>query len=710
MKKLICLFLLVSCVAVVSATTNLDFRLDVSKKTYYPNEKIPLNITVINRDEFSANEATLTVKIADRFYNFDLGNIAPGDIFNKEITLPEFPPGTQNIEGEVNYTDFMGERSIEVSYGSFEVLFPPIERYPRNIFVSDYSLPDKVIAGKSYDVSATIKNDGDVDANLLIEFGYLDEFFSENAALNAGQSKTVTKNVKFNNPGVSLIEARVYAIINGEKYLLNYRGKGTYAQEERVAKLSFDKLELVEESDNQINQDDKVNLKVFIKNNGDVATSIMGYLSSNISGLTILNSNVSYGLLGRDDSSSSSDLFKIETKNSLIGNYTLNLKLVYTDSENREKLLNVPIIINAGGDACTKDADCLDAQTCQATKCVEVSCKCGEIKNHQCNKYACCSDADCGKGFNKCNLTTHNCLKCSDINCCSEGTIWCSLKESCVKPTECFGVFDSPCNKGWPAHEGSKISINEQNYACDLFEVKDNSLIHIAEEAISCCSEGCTSGCHSYCNKAIKDSGIKSNINENTLKKCSALYITYGLGPGRQWMQNYFGSEIACSGYTEYCSPSDKFQCSCGNQKFSANAMNLPCVNLNNRYPKAWTSDSDMLKNSCKFSDLPAHVNINVISTGTCVDYSVSLTTLLRMIGFKKDEVYSSSGPGHMYNLIKLPGDQKWTFLDTVGNNPSPIRFGNTPGSWFPYCEVDDTCKNDAGETPCPSASQIYGC
>lgn len=38
---------------------------------------------------------------------------------------------------------------------------------------------------------------------------------------------------------------------------------------------------------------------------------------------------------------------------------------------------------------------------------------------------------------------------------------------------------------------------------------------------------------------------------------------------------------------------------------------------------------------------LPAHASLNYVKTGTCVDYSVAATTLLRKAGYYKNEVYT---------------------------------------------------------------------
>src|SRR3989344_723118 len=327
--------------SIVSATTNLDFRLDVEEKGFYPNEKVPLNVSVVNRDAtFVAKDAELTINIGDRIYIFDLGDLKPSETFQQEIILPEFPAGTHSIKGEINYTGILDERFIEVSYGSFEVLFPLIERYPRNVYVSAYDLPEKIVGGKEYNISITITNDGEVSADLLIEFGSIDEFFEEKTKLEPGESTTVKMKVKFDNPGVSLIEARAYALISGEKYLLNYRGKKTYVQGEREAKLIFDRIELINEGDNKINQEDSVKFKVFIKNDGDTATDVKGELFSNIENLNILDFSVSYiTIVSGDSIVSNEDVFEIETKNLAIGNYNVNLKLSYIDSENRQIII-----------------------------------------------------------------------------------------------------------------------------------------------------------------------------------------------------------------------------------------------------------------------------------------------------------------------------------------------------------------------------------
>lgn len=413
MKYARLLFLTISLLLLtVSATANLDFRLDTPDKLFYPNDNIPLNVTIVNRDAtFSAKDAQLTVNIGTRFYTFDLGTLKPGATFQKEIMLPEFPAGTHSIKGVINYTGILDEKFIEESYGSFEVLFPIIERYPRNVYVSNYNLLEKIMSGKPYDVGITIVNDGEINADLLIEFGSINEFFTEKTALKPQETTTVKMTVNFNSSGISLIEARAYALINGEKYLLNYRGRGTYVQDERTAKLSFDKVELVDEADNAINQDDKVRFKILIKNDGDAAADVKGELSSSVDGLTILDKTVSYGAIASKDTfAPSDDTFEIETKGSSKGDHELNLKLNYVDSENRVKKIKVPIPLKEGGDGCTADSGCSEKQTCERGRCVDVSCSCGFVQDRKCLKYDCCSDSDCGE-FNACSKEIHRCVQ-----------------------------------------------------------------------------------------------------------------------------------------------------------------------------------------------------------------------------------------------------------------------------------------------------------
>jgi len=47
---------------------------------------------------------------------------------------------------------------------------------------------------------------------------------------------------------------------------------------------------------------------------------------------------------------------------------------------------------------CTSDQDCPAPQACVDFVCAPVLCACGQIINHTCSQYECCSDAECGAG------------------------------------------------------------------------------------------------------------------------------------------------------------------------------------------------------------------------------------------------------------------------------------------------------------------------
>ncbi len=279
-------------------------------------------------------------------------------------------------------------------------------------------------------------------------------------------------------------------------------------------------------------------------------------------------------------------------------------------------------------------------------------------------------------------------------------------KERCLDTSATYVPDDTICNKKWPSQEGQLLNLNSPGYSCNLVEVCDENLDSIVEDSINCCSENLLpndQAKNNACNFAQKYS------NGNT-KKCQALYLTESLGGDSIYMKDYFELEMCCRGVLELCS----------NQKYLYSARPLPktgkdlsdlrCPNTpDNNPPGNWVSDTKLDLNNAALQDVPAHVSINVLSTGTCVDYSFSLTTLLRKAGYNKDEVYTVESPDHAYNLIKLPLDRKYTIVDTTGNNNPAIIFGKTPLG-YKYCENIRKCYNDNGEALCPNLDEIYGC
>lgn len=55
-------------------------------------------------------------------------------------------------------------------------------------------------------------------------------------------------------------------------------------------------------------------------------------------------------------------------------------------------------LIDCAQCGCQDDSDCPDNQQCVNWQCVDIPCDCGDVQNHQCVPYECCSIQDCGQG------------------------------------------------------------------------------------------------------------------------------------------------------------------------------------------------------------------------------------------------------------------------------------------------------------------------
>jgi len=58
---------------------------------------------------------------------------------------------------------------------------------------------------------------------------------------------------------------------------------------------------------------------------------------------------------------------------------------------------------------CEDDSVCASEQKCENSICMTLQCGCGFAKEHECQKYECCSDNDCGEEM-KCNLNVNRCV------------------------------------------------------------------------------------------------------------------------------------------------------------------------------------------------------------------------------------------------------------------------------------------------------------
>jgi hypothetical protein len=404
-------------IQVVLANLNIDFRITLPKTSFYPNESIPINFSIINREvTFAARNLSSTLIIGQKTYVFKLDDLVASQSTIKSITLPEQAPGTYTIHGVLNYTGYFGEVTTIDIYNSFEVKFPEIARLPRNIYIKSFDIPENITAGKSYNISVIVANDGAITGDLLVEVESLDVNVSKEIRLEPNQIQTVKLNVLFYNPGISLAEAKVYAIVNNIRYLINYASKNVYVTEEKIAKLEFDKLELIDEADNEINQNDVVKLKIYVKNTGKyVAYDVKGVLSSSFSKISVTKSDVNYILISANESIAPST-FEIKTIDAEEGTSNLNLELSYADSLGEHTLtFVVPIEVKPGvTPPCLKDDDCKTDEACVNSICEKLYCECGEAINHKCRAYACCGNLDCKEGY-ICDTEKHVCEPSQEI-------------------------------------------------------------------------------------------------------------------------------------------------------------------------------------------------------------------------------------------------------------------------------------------------------
>lgn len=335
------------------------------------------------------------------------------------------------------------------------------------------------------------------------------------------------------------------------------------------------------------------------------------------------------------------------------------------------------------------------------------------------------------------------------------GGSWCPPCSNCDSGTR-WSPEDSPCKNHWPTDEGPQIGMNTKDNSCSLIEVCHPELDYIVEDAITCCEnsdfETLFSGDRSEekkvaCQYARGTSGIDMDYNQTSFKRCLGVYPVSGLGGAGAYMQGYFSGELCCGGSTHCPSECSKWDVNpavweMGTAMSCAGAEGVTpdfqmtghrCVYNENGLCSVhcwrsgemgyWKSDTDYTKNNDSFADVPAHASINLLSTGTCVDYSFALTTILRKLGYNKDDALSVSGDKHAYNLVRFPGVMKWSYVDTVGNRAGEIFGGIGYSSVYDsgvltasydYCKkMKKGCSNDyysQKKGNCPSNELIFSC
>ena len=284
----------------------------------------------------------------------------------------------------------------------------------------------------------------------------------------------------------------------------------------------------------------------------------------------------------------------------------------------------------------------------------------------------------------------------------SEDMIIVSIKEktACKNTQTIYYPEDTLCNNKWPIKEGEEFTINSLTEgSCSLFEVCSDDMDYVIEDSSKCCTEELTDPEKaSACSFALE--------NSETLRNCQALYIIKSLGKQAIYMKDYFDAEMCCKGVEALC-PSASYLYT--PQPLPEYLKGVKCPNTPENSPNGvWKSDTRLELNEIALFDAPAHTSLNIIKTGTCVDYSVVATTLMRKIGFSKEDMMSVETVNHAYNLIRFDLDKKYTIFDTTGNNDG-LSLGKVPKG-YDYCEEILNCFNDLGKINCPSNEEIIGC
>jgi len=278
-------------------------------------------------------------------------------------------------------------------------------------------------------------------------------------------------------------------------------------------------------------------------------------------------------------------------------------------------------------------------------------------------------------------------------------------KNKCKETSSLYFPEDTICNKKWPSTDGKEIFINTKDYSCNLVEVCSEELDPIIEEAIDCCDGSILT------DKKKANACILANKNSNgNSKRCQGLYIINGLGANAIFLQDYFEAEMCCAGVDSLCTnPNNLYKARPipkANSPLNLNEITCKATQENNK--GKWISDYDIKLNNIALTDLPAHATLTKLSTGTCVDYSLAMTTLLRKIGYSSNEIFTIEASNHAYNMVRFPLDKKYTIVDTTGNN-NGLKLGSVPYG-YDYCENIVKCYNDLGEMPCPSLTEVNGC
>lgn len=197
-----------------------------------------------------------------------------------------------------------------------------------------------------------------------------------------------------------------------------------------------------------------------------------------------------------------------------------------------------------------------------------------------------------------------------------------------------YAPSDTPCTSYYPT-DMHRINLTwtdgELEYPCRWYEICHPDLDFVIQEAQECCSviseeELSSMPDRNLCKEAL-------DLGGGNCRKCTGMYIIKGMGTYARWMKGY--QELD----TLYTNP-------------------IPSAE---------------------------HL-INDYKIGVCRDYSLATATLLRKAGYSQDDIGNTCDGAHCYNVVRFPGDAKWTVVDTTGNS-FDVNPGGLPQSGYEYCK-----------------------
>ena len=327
------------------------------------------------------------------------------------------------------------------------------------------------------------------------------------------------------------------------------------------------------------------------------------------------------------------------------------------------------------------------------------------------------------------------------LNSTKTATINVKATAQCAATAAKYYPSDTPCTDKWPNNPGATIDYNSGIGACHAFEVCDDNLDYMAADAETCCNGdrafsnlpeqnwGYGYDKAAACDDALaftQNSGGMKNLSfSQSMKMCKAAYLVKGIGSRAIYVKDYYTGETCCANNNDLCPNNPSWQAYDPWPASNIHYNQLWCFYTHyNAVVKSWNepktgwyaSDTDPHANNNAMMDAPAHTTVNIMNTGTCVDYSFVVTTALRKIGFKPNEIMSMRTPGHLYNAVWLPGAKKYSFIDTVGNSGGEFFTGpgwswSYDGDYKDHCYYNsDRCSNDQGPMMCPDKSKVSGC